>query len=77
MTTRLTKPVHRVVVTLHHGEMRCTIAEEGVYYREKGRRKSFLIPHGVAFQRAVDLHLARERAEKKAARTTRKTTRRR
>lgn len=75
---RASKPVRRIVTTLHHGDLVCTITEEGVYYREKRRRKAFLIPHGVAFQRAVDLHIARERAEKKAARTTRsKTTRRR
>ena len=72
---RATKPVRRLVATLHHGDLVCTITEEGVYYREKRRRTSFLIPHGVAFQRAVDLHLARERAEKKAARTTSKRRR--
>jgi hypothetical protein len=72
MTTRISKPVRRVITTLHHGELTCTITEEGIYYREPRRRTSFLIPHGVAFQRAVDLHIQRERAEKKAARVTRR-----
>lgn len=72
MTTRISKPVRRVVPTLRHGPLVVTIAEEGIYYREPRRRKAFLIPHGVAFQRAVDLDIQRERAEKKAARTTRR-----
>lgn len=75
MTTRLSKPVTRgPLVVERHGELIVTLAPEGVYYREKGRRKSnaFLLPHGVAFMRAVNLHLAQQRAEKKAARATRK-----
>jgi hypothetical protein len=76
MPMRLTKPVHRVVLSLRHGLLVVSIAEEGIYYREKGRKKSFLIPHGVAFQNAVNLHLARERDAKKQARASRKKERR-
>ena len=72
MATRISKPVRRIVSTLHHGDLVVTLAEEGVYYREPRRRTAFLLPHGVAFQRAVDIHLQRERAEKKVARLTRR-----
>lgn len=72
MATRISKPVRRLVPTLHHGPLVVTIAEEGIYFREPRRRKSFLLPHGVAFQRAVDIDIQRERAEKKAARLTRR-----
>lgn len=74
MTTRIMpeKPVHRRVDVPRHGPMTVTITVEGIYYREFKRKKSFLIPHGYAFQQAVSLHIARERAEKKAARASRK-----
>ena len=72
MATRLSKPVRRVVSTLRHGDLVVTLAEEGIYFREPRRRTSFLLPHGVAFQRAVDIHLQRARAEKKAARAARR-----
>jgi hypothetical protein len=74
MTTRLVpeRPVRRVIDTARHGTLTCIMTVEGIYYRERGRKKSFLIPHGVAFQNAVSLHIARERADKKAARASRK-----
>lgn len=56
------------VPSLHHGVLIVRVAEEGIWYRQKGRRKTFLLPHGVAFQRAVDLHVARERADRKSSR---------
>lgn len=61
-----------VVPSLHHGLLVLRIAEEGVYFRQKGRKKAFLLPHGRAFQLAVDLHVQRERADRKASRTKRK-----
>lgn len=70
--TRLTKPVTRKVPSLSYGDLVVTIAEEGVYYRQPRRRQSFLLPHGAAFQRAVTLHVAREKAEKKAAKKSRR-----
>jgi hypothetical protein len=50
------------------GVLVLTIAPEGIYYRERGRRKRFLLPHGYGFQQAVQLHVRSERAEKKARR---------
>lgn len=66
----LTRPVTRQVTSLHFGQLVVTLAEEGVYLRQRGRRRSsaVLLPYGVAFQRATMLHLSRERAEKKAVR---------
>lgn len=56
-----------VVTSIHHGDLVLTVAEEGIWFREKGRRTAYLLPHGVAFQRAVDLHVQRERADRKLA----------
>lgn len=64
--TRLTRPVRREVMSLHHGPLVVTLAEEGVYLRQKGRRTKFLIPYGVAYQRAVALTVDASRREKKA-----------
>lgn len=70
MATRInpTRTLRREVPSLHHGPLILTITEEGIYYREKRRRTAFLLPHGVAFQNAVSLHVRRERAEKNATR---------
>jgi hypothetical protein len=68
MTTRLTKPVRRLVDTIHHGPLVVTLERDGVSFREKGRRQHFLLPHGMAFQRAVDLEVHRRKREKLAAR---------
>lgn len=62
----------RMAATLHYGLVVFTIAEEGIYYRQKGRRRSFLLPHGAAYQYAVQLHVARERAERKGRRSPRR-----
>lgn len=70
---RVHKPVKRVVPTVHHGDLVCILAKEGIYYRERGRKKCFLIPHGVAYQRAVAISLACARDAKKAARVSRST----
>lgn len=77
MTTRLnpTRTLRREVPSLRHGPLILTIAEEGVYYREKGRRTAFLLPHGAAFQYAVGLQVQRDRAEKSAARKTKRKSR--
>lgn len=58
----------RAAMTLHHGVVVLTIAEEGIYYRQKGRRKKFLLPYGAAFQYAIELHVARQREETRARR---------
>lgn len=66
MATPLTKRVSRAVTTRYH-DLVVTLTPDGVEYREKRRRKAFLIPHGVAFQRAIDLAINAERAAKRAA----------
>lgn len=61
MAGRTKTTTRRMAATLHHGLVVLTIAEEGIYFRQRGRRKQFLLPHGAAFQYAVELHVARER----------------
>lgn len=73
MTTRLSKPVRREITVPRHGELIVTVSIEGIYYREKGRRRAFLLPHGVGFQRAVAMQVEAERAEKKARRKQRRS----
>lgn len=68
-TKRVTR---RVAVTMHHGPVVLTLAAEGIYLRQKGRRKSFLLPYGAAFLHAVNLAVAAERAARKSKTT--KTT---
>jgi hypothetical protein len=75
MTTRISKPVRREVTVPRHGDLVVTISIEGIYYREKGRRRAFLLPHGVGFMRAVAMQIAAEKAEKKARRATRRSSR--
>lgn len=69
------RTLRREVPSLYHGPLVLTIREEGIYYREKGRKTSFLLPHGAAFQHAVDLHVRRKRAEKQAAKKAKRKTR--
>lgn len=61
-----------VVPSLYHGLLVLRVAEEGIWYRQKGRRKMFLLPHGLAYQKAVALHVQRERGERKASRKRRR-----
>lgn len=68
MTTRLTKPVARVVETPRHGAIVVTLAPEGIVFREKGRRRSYVLDHGAAFQRAVSIAVEAEKREKRARR---------
>lgn len=72
MTTRLSKPVKREVLVPRHGDLIVTVTIEGIYYREKGRRKAYLLPHGVGFMRAVSMQVAAEKAEKQAKRKARR-----
>jgi hypothetical protein len=46
-----------------------------VSFREKGRRKSFTLPLSSVFLRAVDAEVAREKAERIAARKARRAAR--
>lgn len=74
MTTRISKPVRREVAVPRHGDLVVTLTIEGIYYREKGRRRAFLLPHGVGYMRAVTMQVAAEKAEKVARRKARRRT---
>ena len=58
------KRVRRLVPSLRHGLLVVEIAEEGIYLRQHRRIKRFLLPHGVAYLKAVQLHVANERASR-------------
>ena len=74
--TRLTKPVTRWA-TLPRGEVAVTLDPAGVLtFREKGRRKVFMLPLAEMFARAVDRMVQSEKAERKAERKWRSMTRR-
>jgi hypothetical protein len=55
----------RAAPTQYHGVLVFIVAEEGIYWRQKGRRTKYLLPYGAAFQYAVELHVAREREMRK------------
>ncbi len=63
MTTRLSKPVTRVV-EVDGKPMNVTLGPLGVTFREYKRRTGFLLPYGSAFLRAVTLHVEAERRAK-------------
>ena len=63
MSTRLTKPVTRLV-EIDGKPMNVTITATGVEYREYKRRTAYLLPHGSAFVRAVTLYVEQQRREK-------------
>jgi hypothetical protein len=60
--------VHALDVETRHYQLRARVTPHGVAYRERGSRKEFVLPHGVAFQRAVDNTVRAEKAEKKQKR---------
>jgi hypothetical protein len=60
-----------MVPSLRHGELVVRVEEEGIWIRQKGRRKLFLLPHGRAFQLAVQLDVARQRDARKGSRKKR------
>ncbi|MDB4906337.1 MAG: hypothetical protein JWO05_1121 [Gemmatimonadetes bacterium] len=79
MTTRLTRPVRRVVVAQDGTVLIATLTPAGLELREKGRRRAFLYPYGLAYVRAADMAVRAEREQKAAIRkaTKRSTWRRR
>lgn len=62
-------------VETRHYQLRAALAPEGVIYLEHGTKRPYTLPHGVAFQRAVVLAVAQDKAEKKATRSTRRRAR--
>ena len=65
------KTIKRQVSTRYYGELVIRLAPEGVYLREKGRRTSYLLPYGVAYQRAAAIEGERQARERLAARRER------
>lgn len=69
---RESRPVRRKVQTTRGQSLVLALTPEGIWFREPRRRKAFLLPYGVAFQRAVDMQVQAERREKAAQRKLRK-----
>lgn len=72
MTTVEKSKVKREVPSRGHGRLIVTLAPEGVWIREKGRRIAYLASYGAIYQRAVLEHVVAEKKAKKAARLARK-----
>lgn len=66
MTTRLDKPVRRRVETTTR-DLIVSLTPSGIELRETGSRKTYLLPYGLAFVRAVVLAVQAEKAEKRRA----------
>lgn len=69
------RPVRRAVTTAHGQPLVLKVTPEGIWLREPRRRTAYLLPYGVAFQRAVQLEVDRVRREKAIARKARKSAR--
>lgn len=61
-------PVRREVRTARGAALVVTLAPEGAWLREKGKRTAFLMPDGVAYQRAAEMAVAAKRRAKAEAR---------
>jgi len=78
--TRLTRPVKRETPTsVFDGGRRlavcCTLAPEGLWLRQKGRRRGWLLPYDAAYAQAVKLAVAQERRERLTNKTRAKAQR--
>jgi hypothetical protein len=60
--------VRREVRTARGQALVITLAPEGAWIREKGRRTAYLMPYGVAYQQAARMAVDAQRREKKAKR---------
>jgi hypothetical protein len=67
--------VRREVRTVRGAALIVTLAAEGIYLREKGRRTAFLLPYGVAYQRAASMADDAERRAKAIERKARRAER--
>ena len=63
MTTRLSKPVTRIV-EIDGKPVNVTLGPLGITFREYKRRKGFLLPYGSGFLRAITLFVEQQRREK-------------
>ena len=66
--TTLTRPVTRKVPSLSFGDLAVTVTVEGLVLRQHRHRQNYLLPWGLAFQRAVTLHVEAARDKKGAKR---------
>lgn len=64
----LNRPVRRRVRTHTGAPLVVTLAPEGLYVRQAGKRTTYLLPYGVAFVQAVERDVARRREMKAATR---------
>lgn len=75
MTTVEQSRVKREVGSRHFGRLIVTLAPEGAWLREKGRRTAYLASYGAIYQRAVSeaaqADAKRRKAERKARRAAR------
>lgn len=67
--------VARRVSTARSGDLVVTLTPEGIYLREARRRTAFLLPYGVAFQRAAMIAAEATKREKLAARKAKRAAR--
>jgi hypothetical protein len=76
MTTRLQRPVRRVVRTRRHGELVVTLTAEGVMVRELGRRTTYgPLDYGLLLLQGARQFVAEQKAAKAAARKAAKVGR--
>lgn len=65
--TELSRIVRRKVRTLSGEQLVVVLTKDGIVFREPRRRTGFLLPYGVAFQRAAFLAVEADRRAKRAA----------
>lgn len=75
MTTKLTRPVRRAVVTELRTPLVVALDSDGIWIREPRRRIAYHLPYGVAYLQAARLYVAAEQRRKAAERKARKGTR--
>jgi hypothetical protein len=73
--TPLNRPVRRKVCTSRGDELVVMLDKEGIWLREPRRRTAYLLPYGVAFQRAATLYADAERRTKTEQRRAKKRAR--
>lgn len=66
------RTVRRKVVSSRGEPLVVALTPEGIWLREPRRRKAYLLPYRMAFQRAVALSVDTDRREKKAARAAKR-----
>lgn len=70
-----TRPVSREVTPARRVDapLIVTMKPEGIYFREKGRRRAFLLPYSTGYLVSVRLHVEHEKREKAARRKARRS----